>query len=442
MIYNKIIENIILPLGDLFLNTSYVKSLKYWRSVDKLSSENLRKLQEENLSRVLKLGNKKQKLYQNLTLKGDNPYVWLNFFPILTKDILNSNIDNLLTEKKNRLHKLSTSGSSGVRTEIYMNNKDLSSFRAGNTRWWEWLGYTVGDNLLQTGITPDRKFVKRIKDVFFRTIYVNAFSLSEIEMIKIFESVKENNFYLLGYASSLNILAEFAIENQIEVEFKGVISLGDKLFNHHKKNIKKAFKSKVIETYGTSEGFLIACQFDLDYLYINSAQVYLELLDENDKPVKDGEIGYVVVTRLDNSAMPLIRYKIGDLAIKLPKEEYPLKRKLNYPLLKKVIGRETDIVVLPDNRKLIVHSFTGIFEYYEEIEQFKILQYSKKGIIIEYIRSVNFDSICLLRIKNELREIIKIDSFLIDFKEVFEIKPTKSGKPQIIESFLKINNEK
>ncbi|WP_405605364.1 hypothetical protein [Polaribacter sp. Asnod1-A03] len=441
MIYNKILEKIILPLGDVILNTSYIKRLKYWRSIDELSFKEIKKVQESSLKRVLKLASEKSSFYENVKLEGSNPYLWLENFPILTKEILNENIDNLLTEKKNNLIKFSTSGSSGYRTDIYMNKEDLSSFRAGNTRWWEWCGYKIGSNLLQTGMTLNRKVIKGVKDILFNTVYINAFSLSENEMRKALNKVKNKKFYLLGYASSLNVLAEFTLKENIKVEFKGVISLGDKLFDHYKKNIKKAFNAKIIETYGTSEGLLIACQYDLEYLYINSAQVYLEILDENNRPVLDGEIGYVVITRLDNSGMPLIRYKIGDLAIKLPKEEYPTDRKLNYPLLKKVIGRDTDVVVLPDNRKLIVHSFTGIFEYFEEIKQFKVIQYNNLGIIIEYIKGDNFQVEVLNRILKKLQNIIIDLNFKIEFKEVFEIKATKSGKPQIIESHIKNTDE-
>lgn len=435
--YHFILENIILRFGDLFLGNSYVKYLKFWRKTDEFTIKQIEALQKKNLKRVLKLANRKLLPYSKINLKGENPYDWIKQFPILTKDYLRNNIDLLLTEKKENLIKLSTSGSSGIRTDIYMNKGDLSSFRAGNTRWWEWSGYKIGDRIVQTGMTTKRSVEKRVKDILFKTIYVDAFSLSNEDMFDLFNKIKSKEVFILGYASSLNVLAEFALINNIKLKVKGIISLGDKLFSHYRKNLKQAFNINTIETYGTSEGLLIACQYDLDYLYINSPQVYLEILDENDNPVKDGEIGHVVVTRLDNSAMPLIRYKIGDLAIKLPVEEYPKKRKLNYPLLKKVIGRDTDIVILPDNRKLIVHSFTGIFEYINEIKQFKIVQKNRKGIEILYIKDFGFSNKTLELVNEKLRNIINDNNFLIEFKEVKEILPTKSGKPQIIESLLK-----
>ena len=162
----------------------------------------------------------------------------------------------------------------------------------------------------------------------------------------------------------------------------------------------------------------------------------MELLDDNNNPVKDGEIGNVVVTRLDNKNMPLIRYKLGDLAVMLPRNKYPANRKYNFPLIEKVIGRNTDIVLLPDNRKLIVHSFTGIFEYIQEIKQFKIIQKDRKSILVQYVPDEDFTKEVLTIVKVKLQKIIMNDDFKIMFEEVSKIKGTKSGKPQIIESHI------
>ncbi len=167
-----------------------------------------------------------------------------------------------------------------------------------------------------------------------------------------------------------------------------------------------------------------------------SPHVYIEILDDNNNPVPNGEIGNVVVTRLDGFSMPLIRYKIGDLAIKLPKEKYPKNRAFNYPLLQQIVGRETDVVILPNGKKLIVHSFTGIFEYITEIKQFKVVQESTNEIIIEYIKATNFTKDVLQRITEKLQKYIQDKNFKINYKEVDFISSTKSGKPQIIESKL------
>jgi len=437
-IYNIFLEKIILPVLDVFVGSSYIKSLKRWRKIDALSENELDELQKNRLRETLSFASEKVPFYKKLNLIEEiNTKDWLQKFPIISKNDLRDNLDDLLAESKKSLVKIISSGSSGVRTEVYMNQTDISSLRAGNTHWWEWGGYQIGSSLLQTGITTERSLFKKIKDIVFNVTYINAFALSEKQLKKICKNLSnKKQKYVLGYSSSLNVIAEYALENEYMIHLESVICLGDKLFSHYRKNIEKAFHCKVYETYGSSEGFLVASQYDLDYLYINTPQVYLEILNDNGEPVEDGQIGHVVVTRLDNTAMPLIRYRLGDLCVKLPRQHYPEKRAFAYPLLEKVIGRSTDLVILPDGKKLVVHSFTGVFEHFREIKQFKVIQNSVKGIEIEFIPSEVYNKGVLIKIENRLQEFIQNESFRIIFKEVNYISATKSGKPQIIKSSI------
>lgn len=440
MIYNKLIENIFLPIGDFINKSSYLKQLKYWRKLDSYSKVELENLQKKNLKVILEHAVTNVPKYKSVNLKGHNPYEWLKQFPILTKDDIRNNSESLLSEKvdKKNLISYSSSGSSGVQSTVFMNKEEQSIIRAILSHWWEWSGYKLGSPIVQTGMSPERGFLKLIKDGLFKTKYITAFSLTEKQLKNLFREINNtNHYYLVGYASSLNIISEYALIHDYNVSFKAVISLGDKMFNHYKKNIEKAFKTKVYDTYGCNEGFLIASEKDLEYKYIMSPHVCLEILDDDYNPVLDGELGNVVVTRLDAFSMPLIRYKIGDLAIKLPKEKYPEKRLYNYPLLEKIVGRETEVVVLLDDRKLTVHSFTGIFEYFTEIKQFQVIQEKKGRITIKYIKSESFHIDVLERATSEMQKHIRDANFIIEYKEVDFIAPSKSGKPQIVESTLK-----
>ncbi|MEI6864493.1 hypothetical protein [Flavicella sp.] len=436
MNYSKILEKYILSIGDFCNRSSFLKDLNYWRAVDNMSATKLEVLQKENLKKLLFHAVCKSNYYGQVELIGDDPIKWLSNFPILTKDILRRETVQLLTESKKGLKKISSSGSSGISSSVYMNQKDISSLRGGLVHWWEWSGYRIGCPVVQTGITPNRGVLKTIKDFLFRTIYVNAFAHDEAQIIAVLNKIKKGNYILIGYASSLNVIADVAKKHNFKIKLKATISLGDKLFDHYRKNISDTFSCKIQDTYGSSEGFLISSQLDLPYSYILSPQVYLEIIDDENKPVADGEMGNVVVTRLDGYAMPLIRYKIGDLAIKLPKEKYPKKRKFEYPLLQKIIGRDTDVVKTNNGKILIVHSFTGIFEYISEIKQFKIIQKNINGILIEIVKAENYSDQVLSEAKKELLKIIESENFLIEFKIVSQISPSKSGKPQIIESYL------
>ena len=438
--YTKVLEKFILPVGDVLTSNSFLRNLKRWRSIDKLNEVELNTLQIQNLTKLLDHACEKSPYYRGLNLRGDNPIERLESFPVLTKDILRTQSESMLTASKEKLTKISSSGSSGISSSVYMSKEDLSSLRAGLVHWWEWSGYRMGCKLVQTGISPNRGILKSIKDVLFRTIYVNAFAHDDIQVIKVLNRIKNKEYMLIGYASSLNVFADIAKENNINIKLKGCISLGDKLFDYYRKNITKTFKCDIQDTYGSAEGFLISSQLDLEYSYILSPQVFVEILDDNNRPVPDGQLGHVVVTRLDGFAMPLIRYKIGDLAIKLPKEKYPKNKKFEYPLLEKIIGRDTDVVKTNKGKIMIVHSFTGIFEYIIEIKQFKIIQNSLNGIHILVVKGEGFETSILEVVKEKILEKLEFEEFSITFEIVCQISPSKSGKPQIIESNL--NEEK
>jgi phenylacetate-CoA ligase len=130
--------------------------------------------------------------------------------------------------------------------------------------------------------------------------------------------------------------------------------------------------------------------------------------------------------------MPLIRYKIGDMAVKLPEKEYPENRALDMPLLKEVIGREADVLKTPRGNYLSVHSFTGLFAKYPQIRQFKVIRKSYDKLQIDFVPDNNFQSEDLSYLKKWIEEEIT-NEFNIAFNKVHFIKPSKSGKPQIIE---------
>lgn len=440
--YNFLVSRLIVPIGDLFFGNEYRHSLSQWNKYDNLPVEALTKIQEEKLKELLEYTVKNVSYYSNIIYDSSiSSYENLKNFPILTKEILRSEKENLVSKefKIKNLHKNFSSGSSGIQSYSYSTKKNKFMLQGIQNHWYMWSGYQLGDRILQFGISPNRTLAKKLKDIFYRTNYQNAFALDNSDFEKIYhEILKSKAQYIIGYPSAINEFSRYLIHQNLSLPFKGIISLGDKLFSHFEKNFNQSFQNpKIIDTYGCAEGFLMACKNDLQYYYIMSPHVHLEIVDERGEEVPDGELGFVLVTCFSNLAQPFIRYKLGDLAIKLPKDQYPKKRKFNYPLLQKVVGRETDIVKTPNGKTLIVHSFTGIFEFFPEIKQYKIIQNKLEEITIEYITDEHFvfNAVILEEIEKKINELTGCSLYL-NFKKTDYIFPTKSGKPQIIVSNL------
>lgn len=435
--YPFILQNIILPIADTLSNQGFNKELKLLRKQVKLSETELEYLQKQKLMNLLKHASNHSPFYKKrFNLNEDlDAFDLLKQVPVLEKKEIRIHSDEIITFDINKLLKNSSSGSSGYQTTVYWNHREQAINRATQMLWWEWAGYKLGNPLVQTGINPHRPGIKKLKDIIFRTNYIQAFSHSEEDILKCLKKVTKE-YTLAGYASSLYVFASIAKKNNLNVKFKNAVCWGDKLFDHYRKEINEVFGCKINETYGSAEGLMMAAQKDLDFMYIMTPNVVVEILDDNGNEVKDGEMGNVVVTNLNAYAMPLIRYRIGDLAIKLPKENYPLKRELNLPLLQKVVGRDTDLIKTQSGKYLVVHSFTGIFEHVPEIEQFCIIQNVLSSITIQYVPAKNFTENCLQFVEEKILENLK-ENLEIKFQKVEHIEPSKSGKPQIIISNLK-----
>jgi phenylacetate-coenzyme A ligase PaaK-like adenylate-forming protein len=436
------LESLILPVGDLVLKTHFMKHLREYRRINLLSKDDLESLQKRKLNLMLEHISSAIPFYSKLGIDlTANPFQELKKLPLLGKKDFRAAQKEFIDPSAKNLVQYLSSGSSGIQGEVLITRDEEALIRAILINWWEWAGYRMGDRILQTGMTPNRRIIKRIKDILFRTRYFVAFGLKNEDVLKSLKSLsKRGKIYFGGYASSLYIFSLVAGKfNLSEIRFQSVISWGDKMFPHYRKSIEKVFKTQVFDTYACNEGLMIAAQKDLDEYYIMSPHIYLEILDDHGNEVPDGQMGNVFVTSLDHFAMPLIRYKNGDLAVKLPKSQYPAKRVFNYPILKKIVGRDTDIVKSKGGDVLIVHFFTGIFEFYPQIKQFQVIQDSLEYLTILYIPDEDFRDDILVSIEDSINA--KLESpFQIKFQEVQHIRPTPSGKPQIILNNLLANN--
>jgi phenylacetate-CoA ligase len=208
--------------------------------------------------------------------------------------------------------------------------------------------------------------------------------------------------------------------------------------SHCRYIVKKKFNVDLFETYGSVEFGDIAFECPEHFaLHILTDNVYIELLDEDGEPVSPGERGEIVVTGLHNYAMPLIRYKIGDLGV-LTGEKCPCGR--SWPLLKSIEGRSNDLVVLPSGRKISWLYLQRYIFYDPEfqknlfcISQYQLVQERPDQIIFKFVKGSNFDSNLLLRMKNNIENAFAKQGEKIEviMQLVKEIPMERTGKRRV-----------
>lgn len=108
------------------------------------------------------------------------------------------------------------------------------------------------------------------------------------------------------------------IESVQYIEFSGEI-----LTEEIRQAVGEHFGCQMANQYGVNEFNSIAYECPYGNMHLMSGNVYVEVLNEDRKCVV-GKEGEVYVRSLTNSAMPLIRYRIGDRGKLEIKKKLPL----------------------------------------------------------------------------------------------------------------------
>lgn len=112
--------------------------------------------------------------------------------------------------------------------------------------------------------------------------------------------------------------------------------------------VQETWGAKLTDMYSAEEVGYIALQCpEGDHYHIQGESLLVEILDDAGRPCRPGEVGRVVVTTLQNFAMPLIRYRILDHAE--VGEPCPCGRGL--PTIRRISGRSRNMLTLPDGRQ-------------------------------------------------------------------------------------------
>jgi phenylacetate-CoA ligase len=134
----------------------------------------------------------------------------------------------------------------------------------------------------------------------------------EINQIKT-EIVRANPNILTGYPCSL---ADVADKLELALpKLRIVITGGDSLTQPLRQRIEAGFGKPVYSAYGAHECNLLALQCKRGVFHLAEESALIEVLRPDGRPASIGEQGEAVVTSLHSFAMPIIRYRLGDLLV-------------------------------------------------------------------------------------------------------------------------------
>lgn len=353
-----------------------------------------------------------------------NSFDGVRKIPFLDKRTVRENTDSLIakdTDRK-RLAKAMTGGSTGEPLVLYLCNKRRAADMAAGLRIQNSWGVDVGDKRARLLGVPFRMRLKDRINILLSNLMnlevFSPFSMNKRNMSRYISTIQRTKPRMIfGYTSAVYLLARFIKKENIclgKTHFKVIATTGEPLFDFQKRVIAGIFNCPVSNDYGVMEGGCVAMECREGKLHILSDNVFFENIKDG-RDAQPGEEGEVVVTNLYNYGMPFIRYKLGDTAVVL-QERCACGRE--YPIIRNLIGRQTDFIVLPGGGLIHGAAFIIILSGYRGIELFKVIQREVDTLIIMIQKSNLFSSgtidIIKKRIDNLCEQKMKLDFIISD----------------------------
>ncbi len=205
-----------------------------------------------------------------------------------------------------------------------------------------------------------------------------------------------------------------------------IFSTADLLDRPTRELVESAFGVNVIDLYGSLEFGYMAWQCpERRGYHINTESLLMEF-------PADPQAG-IVCTNLLAEAMPLIRYRLGDLCT--PTDEVcPCGRGL--PLLRLIEGRANDVVRLGGGRTVTPQALADIMvEFYQGLRQFRIVQETIDHVRVLLVPTACGDGTLPVAVETGLRRALGAEVG-ITIEWVDAIAPDPSGKRRAIVSKL------
>jgi len=323
----------------------------------------------------------------------------LNRLPYLTKDDLRKHFQELqASPRPPRTQTISTGGSTGVPAKVLVAMESHGFAEAARLRAQGWFGLKPGEREMVLWGSPielgRQSHWRQGRDRLLNSRLLSAFDLSEAALARYTKRIREFRPHkLYGYASALAYLAAYLLKSGQTVDSdwpKAIFATAEPLLPYQRQAIQEAFHCPAVAEYGARDAGLVAHECPARRLHLNAERIVVEI-DEDNQFAVPGK-GEIVITNLLSRAMPLIRYRTGDVG-QLDSSECTCGRGL--PLLSYVEGRQTDFLVTPSGR--VLHALAIIYPIRETpgVAEFQVVQETVEQVAIRLVADDSFsESAC------------------------------------------------
>jgi phenylacetate-CoA ligase len=356
--------------------------------------------------------------------------------PVLTKeDLRRHSREMLASNRREPLHSAYTSGTTGIPLTFYRDGTSMAYALAAMYRGHRWYGVDVGAReamLWDEPIGWRARVGAMCKDLLLNRFREKECKLDDDSLRHFYRIMKRKRpEYLMGFPSMIYPFAVLLKEEQLDGKsfgLKMVKCTAETLFDYQAQLVESVFGCHCMQEYGSAEVGVIAFECPERGLHLMNDCVYVEFLDESDRPVSAGENARIVVTNLRNLSMPILRYDQGDMGAD---SEKTCSCGRGLPLMKSVEGRVCDYIVTAEGRRahssVLYHIVKNLADEGHVIKQWRVYQTAIKELEIKIVKGPGFSENALARMNRGLRQYLG-PGMDFDYEFVSDIPREKSGK--------------
>jgi phenylacetate-CoA ligase len=449
--YNWVALRVLAPLLDMARRTETCASLQelegtQWWPEDRLRDLQTRRLKALVLHAYLHVPFYRQFMQEAGVSPSDVSCVSdIALFPVMTRgqvrlarSVLEADVVPV-----GRIMRSRTGGATGEPLRFTTTTHDVRSRGvARSLRAQSWAGYRPGDRAIGLFEPPrDRSTRQRFIDAVGmgaqRREVMGATDMSPRRLEEVARRLEARpGCFLSGLPSAVYLFA-LHVERRGGLRHypKGIVTGGEPLYDGEKEVIERALGVRPLSKYSSAEVLDIASQCGRgDAYHIAAEDVIVEILSDDGRSQPAGVPGRVVVTNLHNYAMPFIRYDLGDVAV-LGSRRCPCGRTL--PLLERIEGRRTDIVVTPDGRTIPGAALPWCFLADRGARRIQIIQESVDSLTIQLSMDAGLSAEAVESTKLEVRrryESVLGQALRLDVNVVPDISPGPQAKRAFVVS--------
>ncbi len=362
-LYAGVVRNVLVPLA--LWRRGERKQLAWQREFERtqyLSSDELRHLQWTRLRALLRHAHERCPFYRRrFEQEGLHPddlhgLEDLGKLPVLQKRDIQEHGAEMIARgwPADDLIRNQTGGSTGTPITFHLCRDRKCSRAAATLRHNAWAGWRVGDRAAVLWGAPRDAPVDdwwgRLRGTLLREpLWLDTAAVTEESLSCFHQALHRFQPRILqAYARSAVLFARYVAENRLRpYRPLSIVTSAEVLEPADRELLESVFGCPVYNRYGCREFSVIASECPAHAGLHVMAEGLLVEVETPTGPARPGEVGSLLVTDLLNPAMPLIRYRIGDLG-SWARHPCPCGRKL--PLLEEVAGRVTDFLVGADGR--------------------------------------------------------------------------------------------